>query len=132
VEGRKKRRKEEEEVDSLFYISQGYVGKDNRRLVAAVCLLLAIKFEEVLSRQAVKNVVDVMVKKLDVVANEVFGKEIPIYKELSFCLFVDLSEVLPHFTRLQETLEVIIFFYLSLLSSLISFPLTHSPCSLRS
>eukprot|EP01102_Stenamoeba_stenopodia_P021671 TRINITY_DN8803_c0_g1_i2.p1 TRINITY_DN8803_c0_g1~~TRINITY_DN8803_c0_g1_i2.p1 ORF type:complete len:471 (-),score=106.44 TRINITY_DN8803_c0_g1_i2:38-1450(-) len=87
-------------------VLKNYVKKDNRRVVAAVCLLLAIKFDEIISRVFVRQVVDVMEKELDISAKEVFSQELDIYRELSFCLFTSLKEIMPHYNRLQEMLDL--------------------------
>ncbi|KAJ1828263.1 hypothetical protein LPJ70_007282, partial [Coemansia sp. RSA 2708] len=67
-------------------ILKGYVVKDNRKLVAAVCLFLAMKINE--SREVSED--------------SILDQEFSVFAELDFSLWVPCREFMPHLVRMFE------------------------------
>ncbi|KAJ2322734.1 hypothetical protein IWW51_004097, partial [Coemansia sp. RSA 2702] len=74
-------------------ILKGYVVKDNRKLVAAVCLFLAMKINE--SRETIQ-------RRFEVSEDSILDQEFSVFAELDFSLWVPCREFMPHLVRMFE------------------------------
>ncbi|KAJ1988873.1 hypothetical protein EDC05_005033 [Coemansia umbellata] len=84
-------------------IWKGYVVKDNRKLVAAVCLFLALKINE--SREvSVSRSLQVIQRRFEVSADSILDQEFSVFAELEFSLWVPRREFMPHFLRMFEAI----------------------------
>jgi len=81
--------------------------KENRKVIAGVCLLLAAKFIHVpTSKGFFRRLLEEMEKRLGVSIRDILLEEFNIFKELSFAVFLDAAEAVPHYNRLQQTLDL--------------------------
>eukprot|EP01012_Entosiphon_sulcatum_P057434 TRINITY_DN81204_c0_g1_i1.p1 TRINITY_DN81204_c0_g1~~TRINITY_DN81204_c0_g1_i1.p1 ORF type:complete len:462 (-),score=73.54 TRINITY_DN81204_c0_g1_i1:35-1420(-) len=77
------------------------VSKENRKLIAAGCLLLAAKFlEPTLSKTSMTRLVHAISDEFRTQPKKIFGAEFQIFACLEFQLVVPLELVWPHFERL--------------------------------
>ncbi|KAJ2786784.1 18S rRNA pseudouridine methyltransferase [Coemansia interrupta] len=84
-------------------IWKGYVTKDNRKLVAAVCLFLALKINE--SREVpISRSLQAIQRRFEVSAKSILDQEFSVFVELGFSLWVPRREFMPHFLRMFEVL----------------------------
>ncbi|KAJ1721834.1 18S rRNA pseudouridine methyltransferase [Coemansia erecta] len=84
-------------------IWKGYVTKDNRKLVAAVCLFLALKINE--SREVpISRSLQAIQRRFEVSAKSILDQEFSVFAELGFSLWVPRREFMPHFLRMFEVL----------------------------
>ncbi|KAJ2408795.1 hypothetical protein J3F80_001803 [Coemansia sp. RSA 2526] len=82
-------------------ILKGYAVKDNRKLVAAVCLLLALKINE--SREvSISRSLQAIQRRFEVSTNSILDHEFSVFAELDFSLWVPCREFMPHFLRMFE------------------------------
>lgn len=80
---------------------RGRVNKGNRRLVAAVCLLLAFKINEKHSDPA-GPLVEATERKFGVTAKAMFHSEFAVMADLRFALHAPLEAVYPHYLRIYR------------------------------
>ncbi|KAJ2598062.1 18S rRNA pseudouridine methyltransferase [Coemansia sp. RSA 1721] len=86
-------------------IWKGYVTKDNRKLVAAVCLFLALKINE--SREVpISRSLQAIQRRFEVSSNSILDQEFSVFAELDFSLWVPRREFMPHFLRMFEVIVV--------------------------
>ena len=78
------------------------VNKPNRKLMAAVCLVLAAKWNE---SGATADLLTLLERQYAIPRAVIFGSEFSVYVELSFQLCLEPHEVYPHFLRLLQVLE---------------------------
>jgi len=84
-----------------------YVGMDNRKKVASVCLLLAIKFyHNSTAKAVVAQAVDLAEKTFSVGAKDLFQEEVKVFIELKFKLQLEPSAIQPHYLLIQEHMQV--------------------------
>eukprot|EP00842_Homolaphlyctis_polyrhiza_P002615 jgi/Hompol1/3354/HPOL_003214-RA len=82
-------------------VLKNVVNKANRRLMGAVCLLLAVKINDPKETDYTK-LLETVDKVLDVPPKDVYSNEFAVYSLLQFTLFLPLHEVLPHLERLRS------------------------------
>jgi len=99
-------------LDKLFLM--GLVSKDNLVLLGAICLYLSIKFNDDTKRtestpesetSELKLLGETIENHLRVEFKDILQAEFEVFTTLSFSLFVNPTEVQPHYIRLQGTLE---------------------------
>ncbi|GAM27081.1 hypothetical protein SAMD00019534_102560 [Acytostelium subglobosum LB1] len=86
-------------------IIKSFITKLNIKLYAAVCLLLASKFNDPKATITLKPLIDSIEKKLSITRKELLSAEFQIYSHLSFGMFVDCGDVLPHYNRIVNELR---------------------------
>ncbi|KAJ1910368.1 hypothetical protein H4219_006226 [Mycoemilia scoparia] len=77
-------------------VIRGYVVKDNRKLVAAICLLLAIKVNEPKEKQ-IAEITEELEDEFDVSEKAIKESEFAVFSKLEFSLFVPIHEFMPHY-----------------------------------
>ncbi|KAI8925316.1 hypothetical protein BC831DRAFT_461530 [Entophlyctis helioformis] len=82
-------------------VLRGFVVKANRRLIGAVCLLLAAKVNDPKELNYAK-LLETVEKVLDIPPKEVYNQEFAVYAKLEFTLFLPLWEIMPHLERILE------------------------------
>ncbi|CAM9516179.1 unnamed protein product [Lampetra planeri] len=80
---------------------RGKLSKQNRKLCAGACLLLAAKLASDLRRRDVKLLIDKVEERLRLSRRELLEFEFPVLVALEFALHVPEREVMPHFRRLS-------------------------------
>ncbi|KAI8592243.1 hypothetical protein BDZ88DRAFT_310313 [Geranomyces variabilis] len=85
----------------VYFEKLNMVSKESRRLVAAVCLLLAAKVNDPKELDYTK-LLDSFEKVLDISRKDVLANEFLIYTALEFTLYIPLWEVMPHLERIIE------------------------------
>ncbi|CAG8492932.1 2916_t:CDS:10 [Ambispora gerdemannii] len=80
------------------------VAKYNRRLTAAICLLLASKVNEP-KETSHASILESLHKHLEVSEKEIKEHEFSVFASLQFELYVPQNEFMPHFHRIFETLS---------------------------
>ncbi|KAJ1870723.1 hypothetical protein LPJ55_004435 [Coemansia sp. RSA 990] len=84
-------------------IFKGYAVKDNRKLVAAVCLLLALKINE--SREvSISRSLQAIQRRFEVSTSLILDQEFSVFAELDFSLWIPCREFMPHFVRMFEAM----------------------------
>ncbi|KAI8322465.1 hypothetical protein GQ54DRAFT_323986 [Martensiomyces pterosporus] len=84
-------------------IWKGYVVKDNRKLVSAVCLYLALKINE--SREvSISRSLQAIQRRFEVSAKSILDQEFSVFAELDFSLWVPQREFMPHLARMFEAI----------------------------
>ncbi|KAJ3128150.1 hypothetical protein HK098_005050 [Nowakowskiella sp. JEL0407] len=78
---------------------KGIVNKQNRKLIASVCLLLAVKVNDP-KEYDYKVLLDAIDNEFDISSKNVLGNELFVYTSLEFQLFLPLVEVMPHLDRI--------------------------------
>jgi len=82
------------------------VSKEDFEMYGAVCFLLATKFYGMkVDATGVRFILDLLEKELGISPKELLLLEFEIFSKLSFSLFVDPNEVLPHYSRLLTSIE---------------------------
>ncbi|XP_059915285.1 CDK5 and ABL1 enzyme substrate 1 isoform X2 [Gadus macrocephalus] len=84
-------------------VLQGKLNKQNRKLCAGACLLLAAKIGGDLKKHEVKHLIDKLEEKFRVNRRELIAFEFPVLVALEFNLHLPEHEVMPHFRRLVQT-----------------------------
>ncbi|KAJ1332097.1 hypothetical protein BSLG_009030 [Batrachochytrium salamandrivorans] len=87
-------------------VIKNVINKANRKVMGAVCLLLAVKINDP-KEVNYANLLETVDKVLDVSPKDVYNLEFHVYAALSFTLFLPLWEVLPHLERIHEAAEKI-------------------------
>ncbi|KAI9007467.1 hypothetical protein CLU79DRAFT_778488 [Phycomyces nitens] len=85
-------------------VIKNIVTKKNRKLIAACCLLLAIKINEA-KEPWEHHLLDVMEDKLDVDPEQLHKHEFAVFADLEFNLYIPKREFMPHFEQIFKTLE---------------------------
>eukprot|EP00668_Euglena_longa_P004663 GGOE01005445.1.p1 GENE.GGOE01005445.1~~GGOE01005445.1.p1 ORF type:complete len:603 (+),score=152.34 GGOE01005445.1:129-1811(+) len=78
------------------------VNKENRKLMAAICVMLAVKFWEpsITSETRLDSLVELLEESFGVTRKRLFAMEMTVFAELDFRLLLPGSHVYPHFVRL--------------------------------
>ncbi|CAG8495780.1 2091_t:CDS:10 [Dentiscutata erythropus] len=80
------------------------VNKFNRRLIGAICLVLASKVNDPIG-MSYSPLLESLHKHLDVTTKEITEQEFAVFAALDFELYLPTSEFMPHFERLFTTLD---------------------------
>ncbi|KAF0546651.1 cyclin-like protein [Gigaspora margarita] len=78
--------------------------KYNRRLIGAICLLLASKANDPIG-MSYSPLLESLHKHLDVTTKEITEQEFAVFAALDFELYLPTSEFMPHFERIFTTLD---------------------------
>ncbi|KAL7753386.1 hypothetical protein RI367_001161 [Sorochytrium milnesiophthora] len=85
-------------------ILKGLVNKNNRKLMAAICLFLACKVNQPKGYKC-GPLMEAMENHLEVSSKDVREHEFAVFASLEFVLYVPPHEFLPHFERIFATLD---------------------------
>ncbi|XP_041698675.1 CDK5 and ABL1 enzyme substrate 1 isoform X2 [Coregonus clupeaformis] len=84
-------------------VLQGKLNKQNRKLCAGACVLLAAKIGGDLKKHEVKQLIDKLEERFRVNRRELIAFEFPVLVALEFNLYLPEHEVMPHYRRLVQT-----------------------------
>ncbi|XP_024247075.1 CDK5 and ABL1 enzyme substrate 1 isoform X2 [Oncorhynchus tshawytscha] len=84
-------------------VLQGKLNKQNRKLCAGACVLLAAKIGGDLKKHEVKQLIDKLEERFRVNRRELIAFEFPVLVALEFNLHLPENEVMPHYRRLVQT-----------------------------
>ncbi|KAM6948882.1 CDK5 and ABL1 enzyme substrate 1 isoform 2-T2 [Aplochiton taeniatus] len=84
-------------------VLQGKLNKQNRKLCAGACVLLAAKIGGDLKKHEVKILIDKLEERFRVNRRELIAFEFPVLVALEFNLHLPENEVMPHYRRLLQT-----------------------------
>ncbi|XP_073487574.1 CDK5 and ABL1 enzyme substrate 1 isoform X2 [Aquarana catesbeiana] len=82
---------------------KGKLNKQNRKLCAGACILLAAKIGSDLRKHEVKHLIDKLEEKFRLNRRELMAFEFPILVALEFALHLPEHEVMPHYRRLIQS-----------------------------
>ncbi|XP_044150828.1 CDK5 and ABL1 enzyme substrate 1 isoform X1 [Bufo gargarizans] len=82
---------------------KGKLNKQNRKLCAGACILLAAKIGSDLRKHEVKHLIDKLEEKFRLNRRELMAFEFPILVALEFALHLPEHEVMPHYRRLVQS-----------------------------
>ncbi|XP_075897962.1 CDK5 and ABL1 enzyme substrate 2 isoform X2 [Nelusetta ayraudi] len=83
-------------------VLQGRLNKQNRKLVAAACVLLAAKISSDLRKPEVKQLIDKLEERFRINRRELLPLEFLVLVALEMGLHLPESKVLPHYRRLVQ------------------------------
>ncbi|XP_068996602.1 CDK5 and ABL1 enzyme substrate 2-like isoform X1 [Embiotoca jacksoni] len=83
-------------------VLQGRLNKQNRKLVAAACVLLAAKISSDLRKPDVKQLIDKLEERFRINRRELIPLEFPVLVALEMGLYLPESKVMPHYRRLVQ------------------------------
>ncbi|XP_027026255.2 CDK5 and ABL1 enzyme substrate 2 isoform X3 [Tachysurus fulvidraco] len=83
-------------------VLQGRLNKPNRKLVSAVCVLLAAKISSDLKKLEVKQLIDKLEERFRISRRELIPLEFPVLVALEMALYLPESKVMPHYRRLVQ------------------------------
>ncbi|XP_076837355.1 CDK5 and ABL1 enzyme substrate 1 isoform X2 [Brachyhypopomus gauderio] len=83
-------------------VLQGKLHKQNRKLCAGACVLLAAKIAGDLKKHEVKLLIDKLEERFRVNRRELIAFEFPVLVALEFNLHLPEHEVMPHYRRLLQ------------------------------
>ncbi|XP_052404532.1 CDK5 and ABL1 enzyme substrate 1 isoform X2 [Carassius gibelio] len=83
-------------------VLQGKLNKQNRKLCAGACVLLAAKIGGDLKKHEVKLLIDKLEERFRVNRRELIAFEFPVLVALEFNLHLQEHEVMPHYRRLLQ------------------------------
>nr|XP_020473463.1 CDK5 and ABL1 enzyme substrate 2-like isoform X1 [Monopterus albus] len=83
-------------------VLQGRLNKQNRKLVAAACVLLAAKISSDLRKPEVKQLIDKLEERFRINRRELVPLEFPVLVALEMGLYLPESKVMPHYRKLVQ------------------------------
>ncbi|XP_029362565.1 CDK5 and ABL1 enzyme substrate 2 [Echeneis naucrates] len=83
-------------------VLQGRLNKQNRKLVAAACVLLAAKISSDLRKPEVKQLIDKLEERFRINRRELIPLEFPVLVALEMGLYLPENKVMPHYRRLVQ------------------------------
>ncbi|XP_068589522.1 LOW QUALITY PROTEIN: CDK5 and ABL1 enzyme substrate 2-like [Cebidichthys violaceus] len=83
-------------------VLQGCLNKQNRKLVAAACVLLAAKISSDLRKPDVKQLIDKLEERFRINRRELIPLEFPVLVALEMGLYLPETKVMPHYRRLVQ------------------------------
>jgi hypothetical protein len=87
-------------------ILKNYVNKANKKLIAGLCLLLAVKVNDP-KETDFAALLQVISREMEVSIKDIHSNEFPVYSALEFSLFIPLIEIEPHLKRVQLQLDAL-------------------------
>ncbi|XP_025787903.1 CDK5 and ABL1 enzyme substrate 2 [Puma concolor] len=83
-------------------VLQGKLNKQNRKLCAGACVLLAAKISSDLRRSEVKQLIDKLEERFRFNRRDLIGFEFTVLVALELALYLPEGQVLPHYRRLTQ------------------------------
>ncbi|XP_023597375.1 CDK5 and ABL1 enzyme substrate 2 [Trichechus manatus latirostris] len=83
-------------------VLQGKLNKQNRKLCAGACVLLAAKISSDLRKSEVKQLIDKLEERFRFNRRDLIGFEFTVLVALELALYLPESQVLPHYRRLTQ------------------------------